>query len=149
MPKGSQTLKTYKKLVRYNNYFSRIISSSYRVDKIIFKSLTLTFDIGKKCWEGLNEFNLLHDVGVVAKRVGAAAAHEGDDNTPSGPTGRGVKMVNQRWSLTHNLWMLPLEAWLSLSLCMHWNSCPAARKWKWPEIERATNYSQILQIDKF
>ena len=44
------------------------------------------------------EFNLLHDVGVVAKRVcaaGAAAAaetaHEGDDNTLSGPTGRGVK----------------------------------------------------------
>ena len=43
------------------------------------------------------EFNLLHHVGVVAKRVRAAgatavtAAHEGDDNTPSGPTGRGVK----------------------------------------------------------
>ena len=43
------------------------------------------------------EFNLLHHVGVVAKRVCAAAAavetaaHEGDDNTPSGPTGRGVK----------------------------------------------------------
>ena len=42
------------------------------------------------------EFNLLHHVGVVAKRVRAAAAaaetaaHEGD-NTPSGPTGRGVK----------------------------------------------------------
>ena len=34
------------------------------------------------------EFNLLHHVGVVAKRVQAAvavAAHEGDDNTPSGP----------------------------------------------------------------
>ena len=38
-------------------------------------------------------------VGVVAKRVYAAAAaatetaaHEGDDNTPSGPTGRGVKV---------------------------------------------------------
>ena len=48
----------------------------------------------KKCREGLNvsmnyEFNLLHHVGVVAKRVRAAAAaetaaHEGDDNTPSG-----------------------------------------------------------------
>ena len=39
------------------------------------------------------EFNLLHHVGVVAKRVcvAATAAHEGDDNTPSGPTGRGVK----------------------------------------------------------
>ena len=44
------------------------------------------------------KFNLLHHVGVVAKRVRAAAAagttaaaHEGDDNTPSGPTGRGVK----------------------------------------------------------
>ena len=48
------------------------------------------------------EFNLLHHVGVVAKRVCAAAAaaaaetetaHEGDGNTPSGPTGRGVKMA--------------------------------------------------------
>ena len=42
------------------------------------------------------EFNLLHHVGVVAKRVRAtaaetAAAHEGNKNTPSGPTGRGVK----------------------------------------------------------
>ena len=40
------------------------------------------------------EFNLLHDIGVVAKRVDAAAAetaaHEGDDNTPLGPTGRGA-----------------------------------------------------------
>ena len=41
--------------------------------------------------KGLNvcmndEFNMLHHVGVVAKRVrAAAAAHEGDDNT------RGVK----------------------------------------------------------
>ena len=38
------------------------------------------------------EFNLLHHVGVVAKgrRAAAAetaAAHEGYDNTPSGPTG--------------------------------------------------------------
>ena len=50
------------------------------------------------------EFNLLHHVGVVAKRVCAAAAaaetaaetaaHEGDDNTPSGLTGRGVKTVH-------------------------------------------------------
>ena len=54
----------------------------------------------KKCREGLNvcmnkEFNLLHHVGVVAKRVcaAAAAAHEGDDNTPSGPTGRGIKIL--------------------------------------------------------
>ena len=54
----------------------------------------------KKCREGFNvcmnyKFNLLHHVGVVARRVCAAAAaetaHEGDDNTPSGPTGRGVK----------------------------------------------------------
>ena len=40
------------------------------------------------------EFNLLHHVGVVAKRGRAAAAetaHEGEDITPSGPTGRGVK----------------------------------------------------------
>ena len=50
--------------------------------------------------EGLNvctnyEFNLLHHVAAVAKRVCAAAAetaaHEGDNNTPSGPTGRGLK----------------------------------------------------------
>ena len=56
----------------------------------------------KKCREGLNvcvnyEFNLLHHVGVVAKRLCAAAAvtaaHKGDDNTPSGPKGRGVKTV--------------------------------------------------------
>ena len=50
------------------------------------------------------EFNLLNHVCVVAKRVCAAAAaaaaetavetttHEWDDNTPSGPTGRGVKI---------------------------------------------------------
>ena len=43
------------------------------------------------------EFYMLNHVGVVAKRVCAAAAaaetaaHEGDDNTPSDPTGRGVK----------------------------------------------------------
>ena len=57
----------------------------------------------KKCLEGLNvsmnyEFNLLHHVGVVAKKVRAAvaaaetAAHEGDDNTPSVPRGLGVKI---------------------------------------------------------
>ena len=59
----------------------------------------MTLTLGKKkCREGLNvcmndEFNLLHHVGVVAKKMRAAAAetaHEGDDNTPSGPTGRGV-----------------------------------------------------------
>ena len=73
---------------RSNNYFS-----SYRVNKNFL------------CRDGLNvcmnyEFNLLHHVGVLAKRVRAAAAaetetaaHEGDDNTPSGPTGRGVKIV--------------------------------------------------------
>ena len=39
------------------------------------------------------EFNLLHSVVVVAKRQRAAetAVHEGDDNTPSVPAGRGVK----------------------------------------------------------
>ena len=67
----------------------------------------MTLTLGeKKCREGLNvcmnyEFNLLHHVGVVAKRVCAAAAavavaaaetaHEGDNNTPSDPTGPGVK----------------------------------------------------------
>ena len=45
------------------------------------------------------KFNLLHHVGVVAKRLCAAAAaataaHEGDDKTPSGPMGRGVKIGN-------------------------------------------------------
>ena len=41
------------------------------------------------------EFNLLHHVGVVARRVCAAAetAHEGDDNTPLSPTVRGVKTI--------------------------------------------------------
>ena len=43
------------------------------------------------------EFNVMRHVGVAAKRVRAAAAvetaaHEGDDNTTSGPTGRGVKI---------------------------------------------------------
>ena len=54
----------------------------------------MTLTLGKKkCREGLNvcmnyEFNLLHHVGVVAKRVCAeTAAHEGDDNAPSGPMG--------------------------------------------------------------
>ena len=43
------------------------------------------------------ELNLLNHVGVVAKRVCAtAAAHEGDDNTPSGPTGRGVKTIENK-----------------------------------------------------
>ena len=52
----------------------------------------MTLTLGKKkCREGLDvcvnfEFDLLHHVGVVAKRVCAAAAEtaqEGDDNTPS------------------------------------------------------------------
>ena len=61
----------------------------------------MTLTLGKKkCREGLNvcmnyEFNLLNHVGVVAKKVCAAAAemaaetaaHEGDDNTPLGPMG--------------------------------------------------------------
>ena len=61
----------------------------------------MTLTLGKKkCREGVNdcmnyEFTLLHHVGVVAKRVRAAAEtaaeHEGDDNTPSGSTGRGLK----------------------------------------------------------
>ena len=58
----------------------------------------MTLTLGKKkCKEGLKvcinyEINLLHHVSVAAKRMCvAAAAHEGDDNTPSGPTGRGVK----------------------------------------------------------
>ena len=60
----------------------------------------MTLGKKKKCQEGLivcinYEFILLHHVGVVAKKVCAAAAetvHEGDDNTPSGPMGRGVKI---------------------------------------------------------
>ena len=54
------------------------------------------------------EFNLLHLVGVVAKRLRAAAAemaaetHEGDDNTPSGPAGRGVKTVYFVQALCHD-----------------------------------------------
>ena len=49
----------------------------------------MTLPLGKKSAGGLNvcmnyEVNLLHLVGVVAKRVrAAAAAHEGDDKTPS------------------------------------------------------------------
>ena len=66
--------------------------------------------------ECLYEFNLLHHVGVVAKRVcAAAAAHEGDDNTPSGPTGRGVKNGRNKFRIwisskritrdhLHNIW---------------------------------------------
>ena len=58
--------------------------------------------------EGLYEFNLLHHVGVVAKRVCAAAAaetaHEGDDNTLSGPTGRGVKMISK---VSYYLYQVP------------------------------------------
>ena len=51
------------------------------------------------------EFNLLHHAGVVAKRLRAAAVetaaggHEGDDNTPSGPTGRRVKSRVYFWML--------------------------------------------------
>ena len=43
--------------------------------------------------ECLYELNLLHHVGVVAKKLHAVAAavHEMDDNTYLGPTGRGVK----------------------------------------------------------
>ena len=68
----------------------------------------MTLTLGKKkCREGLNvcinyEFNLLHHVGVVAKRMRAVAAetaaHEGDDNTPFGPSGlRGKKQKMRFW----------------------------------------------------
>ena len=76
--------------------------------------MTLTL-CNKKLPEGLNvcmnyEFNMLHHVGVVAKRVHAAAetaaAHEWDNNTPSGrsgPTGRGVKNnCSCNWRLKTN-----------------------------------------------
>ena len=55
-----------------------------------------------------DEYNLLHHVGVVAKRMRAAAAAEtaaahegddGDDNTPSGPAGRGVKTYPETYSI--------------------------------------------------
>ena len=44
------------------------------------------------------EFNLLHHAGVVAKKV-RAAAHEGDDNTPSGSTGRGAENRVRNYSV--------------------------------------------------
>ena len=50
----------------------------------------MTLTLGKKkCRERLNvcmnyELNLLHHVGVVAKRVCATAAAAAHDNTPSG-----------------------------------------------------------------
>ena len=64
----------------------------------------MTLTLGKKFRKGLNvcmsyEFNMLHHVGVVAKRLRAAetgtktAPHEREDNTPSGPAGRGAKTV--------------------------------------------------------
>ena len=50
------------------------------------------------------EFNLLHHVVLVAKRVRAAAetaaAHEGDDNTPSG--GRGKNLTDMDLSKSNN-----------------------------------------------
>ena len=59
------------------------------------------------------KFNLLHHVGVVAKRVCAAAAetaHEGDDNTPSGPTGWVVKKRENDIKLKYHMlsWTIPL-----------------------------------------
>ena len=50
------------------------------------------------------EFNLLHHVGVVAKRLCAAAetALKRDDNTLSGPTGRGVKMAETDVQVTEH-----------------------------------------------
>ena len=88
--------------------------------------MTLTLS-KKKCREGLNvcmnyEFNLLHHVGVVAKRVCAAAAaaetaaHEGDDNTPSGPTGRGVK-IQMELKSDENLGIRSIS-------CELWTECP-------------------------
>ena len=57
-----------KKLERSNNDFS-----SYHVNKNFFASLTLTFDMSlseKICRRGrMYEFDLLHHVGVVAKRL--------------------------------------------------------------------------------
>ena len=60
--------------------------------------MTLTFEKKIAGIECLYEFNLLHHVGVVPKgRIRRAAAetavHEGNDNTPSGPMGRGVKSL--------------------------------------------------------
>ena len=68
------------------------------------------------------EFNLLHHVGVAAKRARAAAAaetaaHAGDDNTPSGPTGRGVKInifINPS-SVTRDLQAQALKATYSFT----------------------------------
>ena len=69
-----------KELERSNNYFS-----SYRANKNFF------FLVKKMpaAAEWLFEFNLLHHVCVVAKRLRAAAetTHKGDDNTPSRPMG--------------------------------------------------------------
>ena len=73
----------------------------------------------KKCREGLNvymnyEFNLLHHVGVVAKRV--CAAHEGDDNTPSGPMGRGVKSSSRAIAPTYQKIFLKIPTWDSSNI---------------------------------
>ena len=59
------------------------------------------------------EFNLLHHFGVVAKRLRVvaetAATHKRDNNTPSGPTGRGVKTSD-----------IDVEILKSLILCGLW-----------------------------
>ena len=106
-------IKSKKKLVaRWRPFWLSVESwKSNQVIRIFFNLWPWPLTLGKQnCREGLNvcvnyESNLLHHVGVVAKRLRAAAAetaaHEGDDNTPSGPTGRGVKTnksepLNQR-----------------------------------------------------
>ena len=54
----------------------------------------MTLTLGKKnCREGLNvcmnfQFNLLQTMSETAVVAAVAAAHEGDDNTPSGSTHR-------------------------------------------------------------
>ena len=91
-----------KNLIRWSPYSWVTSRKNWRDPIIIFQVIALTrifFNLwpwvkkvpgGVEC---LYEFILLHHVGVVAKRVGAEASHEGDDNTPSGPTDRGVTMI--------------------------------------------------------
>ena len=48
-----------------------------------------------------------------AAAAAAAAAHEGDDNTPSGPTGRGVKIDLRLNRVENGNWLalVPLTSW--------------------------------------
>ena len=67
--------------------------------------------------EGLNvcmnyELNLLHHVGVVAKKLCAVAAtHEGDNNTPSGPTVPGVKSGNSHDQQDKGFYLYSFHHW--------------------------------------